>query len=42
VGKEYLYREVLDHVISLKERHLRRVPQSYPAIITGGERIFHL
>jgi putative transposase len=29
VGKGYLYREVLDHVIILNERHLRRVPQSY-------------
>jgi putative transposase len=29
VGKGYLYREVLDHVIIRNERHLRRVPQSY-------------
>jgi putative transposase len=29
VGKAYLYREVLDHVIVLNARHLRRVLQSY-------------
>jgi hypothetical protein len=29
VGKGYLYREVLDHVIILNERHLWRVLQSY-------------
>jgi putative transposase len=29
VGRGYVYREVLDHVIILNERHLRRVLQSY-------------
>jgi putative transposase len=29
VGSGDLYPEVLDHVIILNERHLRRVPQSY-------------
>jgi hypothetical protein len=29
VGRGYVYREVLDHVIILNERHLRRVLPSY-------------
>jgi len=29
VGRGYVYREVLDHVIILNKRHLRRVLQSY-------------
>jgi hypothetical protein len=29
VGRGYVYQEVLDHVIILKELHPRRAPQSY-------------